>query len=251
MPPETMPIATNSTWWNQLFANPWIISLVSGIVISISKWAFSKFLRVKKENEYHKQQITSANMEILNILRLYLPDKKIPKNEVILRLINAISRKYNINSRELLSINDFFSELTKEVLNNQFISNENKLELCDLLNKRGEEITTSMIDEYTYTNDSKYSESINYNMMAIIPTLFMALCATLIVYISIVYKNGYSIFEYKYFYSILLFIFLYMTAIIFVMYKRRRDKLIALKRLIALQRLTALRKKGDETNTNT
>lgn len=133
-----------TAWWEQLASNPWVISIVSGLITSIIVYIITKPLVLRRKNRELRQKATAANHEVLYSLRSGIPNGNIPEHSIILRIIDATARKYEITPCDMFSINELFSEIIKEVFDSAFITSDKKMELCNKFTQNAENISNDV-----------------------------------------------------------------------------------------------------------
>lgn len=138
MPADTIATAATVPLWEQILNNPWIISIASGLLTSVIVYIITKPIITKRKKRELKQKATSANHEVLYSLRAGIPDGNIPEYNIIQRIIGATARKYDIALCDMLSVNELFSDIIKEVFDSAFISSDKKIELCNRFNEIAE-----------------------------------------------------------------------------------------------------------------
>ncbi len=111
------------------FTNPWVSSIISGILVWIITTAFTK----RKESKEYRQKIHSANNEILYAIRPLIVEELLPSLEMFNAIRVATAKKYIINSSDLYDISDVADELTKETMDNSFLSPERKISYSKLI----------------------------------------------------------------------------------------------------------------------
>lgn len=151
-----------------ILLNTWTLSILTGIISSvIAHFCISLYSR-KKANKVLQQKITSANNEILYALRPLVVDKEKPQLGLIRTLTKSMARKYAIEVEDLYSPEIIVEELTKEILENMFLSTKDKLLLCKDL---GGEVVRNDVPKYTNLDDGdpdKNTYKIMYLSMSIL-----------------------------------------------------------------------------------
>ena len=103
-----------------LLSNNWFIGIASGIISYIVIVCITKFL--------NEENINKANNEILDILKPYVIDIGLPEIDMVLSLIEAISRKYKIQPSKMYPIRILCDELIKEITESIYITSKKKNE---------------------------------------------------------------------------------------------------------------------------
>ncbi len=116
-------------------SNPWIVGIGGGIISGFIVTLITRYLYGRKEQREYKQRVETANNEIIYTLRPTIAEKTIPAPEILDALFTATARRYRVNISDLLSKDELVSELMKEIMDNSFLSSNQKVEFCSLLSK--------------------------------------------------------------------------------------------------------------------
>jgi hypothetical protein len=116
-----------------IFNNPWLVGIGTGIVSGLLvAWVLNLFLSKKRDREY-RQQVSSANREVIYSIRSSIPEDALPRRETVEALINSTARRYGLDASELYQPKQISEELIKEVMDSSFLSSAKKSEYCDAL----------------------------------------------------------------------------------------------------------------------
>lgn len=102
---------------------------------------------------------------VLNHLRGYVVDNGLPDNKIINAVKASIAREYDIKYEELLSIKEFCEELVTDIVNNIYVSNDNKVKYINMLQeylKQDDNIHRGSSDD---SNVKKNSNKMNDNSL--------------------------------------------------------------------------------------
>jgi hypothetical protein len=113
--------------------NHWVIGIGGGIVCGLLVLVIIRQLFNGREHRSYERRVTTANNEIIHAIRPAITEKVIPSGAMLDALFSATARKYGVSSKDLLPKAGFANELIKEVIDNTFLSSQQKIELCDLL----------------------------------------------------------------------------------------------------------------------
>ncbi|TVL67039.1 hypothetical protein A9X81_05035 [Brachyspira hyodysenteriae] len=157
-------------------------SIMGTILINFSS---SIILRRRQKFKYI-ETVKKANNEIIEILKPYISEKGLPKEEIILSIISSISRKYEINENDLYSINIFCQELIKGIIDNVYVSSDKKEEYTEELlkylgNLNSNFIDNQKIEKYNKLNEKK-SISIKNFTGSILSFIFSIVCFSVTIY---------------------------------------------------------------------
>lgn len=124
------------------FENSWVIGAGTGIISSISSFFIIKAID-NNNNSKHLEQVNSANREIIQTLRPYVAEKGLPEKDIVNAIIVSAARRHNVKGEELYSISIICEELIHEIIENVYVSSEQKreysLQLTEYLRKLSEE----------------------------------------------------------------------------------------------------------------
>lgn len=141
-----------------LLNNPWVSGIGGGIISGLIVYFVTTILFSRKQNKEYNQKLTTANNEILYTLRPLIAQKKIPAQDIITSTISSISRKYELDKRDLLDIPLLVDELIREVVENSFLTPDQKIDFCDKINELrlkvvNERTTEKLIETVVYQRD--------------------------------------------------------------------------------------------------
>jgi len=181
---HTMSFLTNS-WTIGISA-----SLISGIVLLL----FTIWISNRKSNKEHLLNISTANKQIKDILKLHIVNNNLPDIETVNVIISTVARKSELLESDLLSIKDFCHELIYEITENAYIAIDKKTEYTEKL-KNYIMTTSSITNTNDFTNICEICRR-NYKMKTIEKIgIYLGVFATfmttsLYIYSSIDYDNN-------------------------------------------------------------
>lgn len=114
-------------------SNQWAIGAGGAIISGLLVMLIIRHLFSGRGQREYQQNVATANYEILYAVRPAIAQKVIPSNAMLDALFSATARKYGVDSRDLLPKAGFANELMKEVIDNPFLSSQQKAEFCELL----------------------------------------------------------------------------------------------------------------------
>ncbi|MEJ2905076.1 hypothetical protein WAE58_21705 [Pedobacter panaciterrae] len=115
------------------FNSAWTIGIFGSIISGIVVYFFTEYLGKKRINKKLEETIRLANSEIIYAIRPLLVAKTLPSKDVIKALLSATSRKYELPEDSIISVKDISNQIVKEILDNSFLSAENKLFYSNLI----------------------------------------------------------------------------------------------------------------------
>jgi len=105
--------------------------ILSGLIVTfISRAIFSR-----RDRREYAQRVLSANREVIYAVRPGVPEGRLPSLDVLDFLAQATARKYGVDRKDLYGPLEVVQELTKEVMDSNFISAEVKEEYCNCLKR--------------------------------------------------------------------------------------------------------------------
>jgi len=163
-----------------IFSNPWVIGVGGGIISGLLVTLITRYLFSRRERREYQQKIETANNEIIYALRPTIAEKVIPTDSMLDALFSATARKYGANETDLYSKVGLANELIKEVMDNTFLSSQQKIEFCDLLStlkkKNDKSTSESKTEIITITKRDSFDPSfllgLTTAMMALVLTLY-------------------------------------------------------------------------------
>lgn len=118
----------------EILNNPWVTGIGGGIISSLIVFFVTRYAFSRKEKKEYNQKLETANNEILYSIRPLIIEKKIPSSDIFQSIRLATSKKYGVNPEDLYSEFSISNDLINEIMNNSFLSSDQKLELSELLN---------------------------------------------------------------------------------------------------------------------
>jgi hypothetical protein len=165
-------------------SNHWAIGIGAGVISGLAVMLIVRHLFSGREQRDYQQNVAGANSEILQAIRPTIAQKIIPSGAMLDALFSATARKYGVDSRDLLPKAGFANELIKEVIDNTFLSSQQKVESCELLAgmkrpemdtsaKRGVEVVT--VTRRAEASDPSGILGLTTALMAFVMTVFFHL----------------------------------------------------------------------------
>jgi uncharacterized protein YacL len=104
-----------------------------------------------RDDRILQQRVEQANQEIIYAVRPSLSQGTIPSRDIIDALIRSFARKYHISPKLLATVQDVCDDLTREIMDTDFIESERKAKLCGALLELGapdhsQELESSIIE---------------------------------------------------------------------------------------------------------
>ena len=118
---------------SDFWTNPWVTGIGGGIISSLIVFFVTKYFFNKKENKEYAQKVKLANNDILHAIRPLIIDHKIPLQESFSSLRIAVSNEYGVKAEDLYSNKSLANDLIAEILENPFLTSEQKDDFCRLI----------------------------------------------------------------------------------------------------------------------
>jgi hypothetical protein len=140
--------------------NGWIVGIATSVISGLVVTWIARILLSKKEDREYKQKIAAANRDVIYAIRPGISEGQIPSQNVIVALIRATARRYEVEGGELYSAAEIMEELMKEVMDSSFLSSAKKAEYCVALAELRDESSHSrqvqVIDAVNATATVRY-----------------------------------------------------------------------------------------------
>ena len=164
-------------------SNPWVIGIGGGVLSGLLVTLITRYLFSKRERREYLQKVATANNEIIYAIRPAIAEKVIPSNEMLDALFSATARKYSVDRSDLYGRMSLVNELIKEVMDNTFLSSQQKMEFCDLLStlKRDKSDAPEVKKVVEYIRVNRES-GVDTSVMLGMVTATMALVTTFYIY---------------------------------------------------------------------
>src|SRR5690606_9869690 len=114
------------------FTNSWTIGIGGGIISGLIVFLVTSKIFSRRENKEYLQKIRIANNELLYAIRPLVVEQKIPTLQMIDSILVSTAKKYSVQISDLYKRDDIADDLTKEIMDNPFLTSESKLQYCKL-----------------------------------------------------------------------------------------------------------------------
>lgn len=163
-----------------LFQNSWVIGIAGGIISGLIVFFVTNLIFARRQSEEKLQRIRMANSEILYAIRPLIVSELTLSIQLLDSVINSTAKKFGLNIYEVLTHEEIANELTKEVLDNFFLTAENKLKYCDITNNiKGLKSETKAVSTTNYRSGHAPDSEINF-----LSLMFSVITASTIVIIT-------------------------------------------------------------------
>ena len=172
--------------------NSWTISIITGLIVFFTT-DFVKRYRSKKE---YYQNVDLANQEMLNTLKILIPDQELPEPLIIKAMHLSTSRKYKVKLQDMGSLMLILDDLIKEIMDTSFLTYKNKVDYCNEVNQlkvkyqqgknEKSKVTTDKTKRENETRHSMYHER---RVLSLLLTSFFAIFSVALVYMFTIRDN--------------------------------------------------------------
>lgn len=146
-----------------ILTNPWVVGIGGGVLSGLLVTLITRYLFSKRERREYLQKISTANNEIIYAIRPAIAEKIMPSSVMLDALFSATARKYSVEAKDLYSKASLANELIKEVMDNTFLSSQQKVDFCELLLtlkvSKKEEDSIQKVIEYVRVNRGSSSDT--------------------------------------------------------------------------------------------
>src|SRR5690606_36341678 len=116
-----------------IFNNAWVTGIGGGIISSLIVFFVTRYFFSKREKREYIQKTETANNEILYSIRPLVIEKKIPTKDILNAVRISTAKKYGVQQEDLYNEFSLSNDLINEIMGNSFLSSDQKLEFCELL----------------------------------------------------------------------------------------------------------------------
>jgi len=167
-----------------MFNNPWVTGIGGGIISSLVVFFVTRYFFSKREKREYLQKIETANNEILYSVRPLVIEKKVPTIDTLSAIRISTAKKYGVKQDDLYNEFSLSNDLINEIMGNSFLSADQKIEFCTLLQTMKADRNSSKKKEVEviYIKD-KDSISSRYNSI-LLATMSFAMVMVMTFYIT-------------------------------------------------------------------
>ncbi len=215
----------------EILNNPWVTGIGGGIISSLIVFFVTRYFFSKREKREYIQKVETANNEILYSIRPLVIEKNIPTKDILSAVRISTAKKYGVKQEDLYNEFSLSNDLINEIMGNSFLSSEQKLEFCKLLQtmKVSENGLNSQKEiEVIYLNE-KDSISSKYNSILLSMTTFaMVLTMTLFITKNTTVNDELGLFKDKFsiFFIVTLIPIIAMTALYLLKMIKEKERRI-------------------------
>ena len=104
-----------------------------GILISVIVFLLTRHFFSRNGKTDYMKKLEIANNEMLYSIRPLLVEKKVPSKEILVAVRFSTAKKYGVEQNDLYDEFSLTSDLVNETIANSFLTSDQKLEFCNLL----------------------------------------------------------------------------------------------------------------------
>lgn len=173
--------------------NPWVTGIGGGIISSLIVFFVTRYFFSKREKREYLQKLETANNEILYSIRPLVIEKRIPSIDILNAIRISTAKKYGVKQEDLYNEYSLSYDLINEIMGNSFLSSDQKIEFCNLLNSmKQQEIGDKEKEVEVIYLSEKDSISSKYSSVLLAMTTF-AMVLTMSLFISGTVTDGSSL----------------------------------------------------------
>ena len=222
--------------------NPWVVGIGGGIVSGIIVYFITSWLYKRKDNSKYLEQISRANLDIIQALKPYVAERGLPEKEIVDAIIVSTARKYKVKSDELYSIRIICEELIREIVENAYVSSEKKQEYAKQLQEYLHKLDTEKSRDFLISDIEKeiknltvFKES-NYRrktatMLSALLSAFAGIVTVLVTFVAFLDTNTFNVRnstnEFWAFATIIALtttVFVVLYSVVLIMVKARKNR---------------------------
>lgn len=222
--------------------NPWVVGIGGGIVSGIIVYFITSWLYKRKDNSKYLEQISRANLDIIQALKPYVAERGLPEKEIVDAIIVSTARKYKVKSDELYSIRIICEELIREIVENAYVSSEKKQEYAKQLQEYLHKLDTEKSRDFLISDIEKeiknmtvFKES-NYRrktatMLSALLSAFAGIVTVLVTFVAFLDTNTFNVRnstnEFWTFATIIALtttVFVVLYSVVLIMVKARKNR---------------------------
>jgi hypothetical protein len=110
-----------------------VLTAIFGVMLSLLVFLFTRQFFSKHGKTDYQKKIEIANNEMLYSIRPLLVEKKVPSKEILVAVRYSTAKKYGVEQNDLYDEFSLTSDLINETIANSFLTSDQKLEFCTLL----------------------------------------------------------------------------------------------------------------------
>lgn len=106
---------------------------IFGIFVSLIVFLLTRHFFSRHGKTDYIKKLEIANNEMLYSIRPLLVEKKVPSKEILMAVRFSTAKKYGVEQNDLYDEFSLTSDLINETIANSFLTSDQKLEFCNLL----------------------------------------------------------------------------------------------------------------------
>lgn len=106
---------------------------IFGLMMALIVFLFTRYYFSRSGKTDYLKKIEVANNEMLYSIRPLLVEKKVPSKEILMAVRFSTAKKYGVEQNDLYDEFSLTSDLINETIANSFLTSDEKLEFCSLL----------------------------------------------------------------------------------------------------------------------
>ncbi|MVT09861.1 hypothetical protein [Chitinophaga tropicalis] len=110
-----------------------VMVAIFGLMMALIVFLFTRYYFSRSGKTDYLKKIEVANNEMLYSIRPLLVEKKVPSKEILMAVTFSTAKKYGVEQNDLYDEFSLTSDLINETIANSFLTSDEKLEFCSLL----------------------------------------------------------------------------------------------------------------------
>jgi hypothetical protein len=110
-----------------------VLTAIIGLLFSLIVFLVTSYFFTKRDKTDYRKKIETANNEMLYSIRPLLVEKKVPSKDILVAVRFSTAKKYGVEQHDLYDEFSLTSDLINETIANVFLTSDEKLEFCNLL----------------------------------------------------------------------------------------------------------------------
>lgn len=150
--------------------NAWVTGIGGGLISSVIVFFATRYFFSKRDNGEYIQKTATANNEILYSIRPLIIEKRVPTQLMLNAVRFSSAKKYGVRQVDLYNEFTLSSDLMNEIMGNSFLSSDQKIDFCNLLQTMRKDTTEENKEVAVIYLKDKHILTSNYNsiLLAII-----------------------------------------------------------------------------------
>lgn len=148
-------------------SNGWFVSIVCGLLVTLSWETIKLFLERKAYNRQIKQVRYDFSMIIKNIIS----EDSLPNVIILENLLKGIAQKHKVKFKDVSEVSIIFYSLTGDVMESNFLDHSQKILFCEKINTLSNELSFKIKSSSKFEASSNTNEHFKFRLLNLLPVL--------------------------------------------------------------------------------